>query len=90
MTVYWICKEKDLKLIPKDVKYGLEHDWLLDEGEGTIVFESLDDAHETIMSIYPLAKYSFEMRDNFATVENFDDHLWELKEYRNGLNCKTM
>ena len=82
MNVYWTCREENLKQIPKDIKYWLEHDWLLDEGEGTIVFESLDDAHRAIISIYPLARYSLNMRDNFATVENFDDHLWELKEYR--------
>lgn len=82
MKVYWTCKEKDLKKIPKDIKYWLENDWLLEEQEGTIVFESLDDTHKAIISIYPLARYSFNMRDNFATVENFDDHLWELKEYR--------
>ena len=82
MNVYWTCKEEDLKKIPKDIKYWLEHDWLLDEGEGTIVFESLDDTHKAIMSIYPLAQYSLDIGDNFATVENFDNHLWELKEYR--------
>ena len=82
MNVYWTCKEEALKKIPKDIKYWLEHDWLLDEGEGTIVFESLDDTHKAIMSIYPLAQYSLDIRDNFATVENFDNHLWELKEYR--------
>jgi hypothetical protein len=82
MNIYWTCKEEDLKKIPKDIKYRLEHDWLLDEGEGTIVFESLDNALRAIISIYPLAQYSFNMRNNFAIVENFDDHLWELKEYR--------
>jgi hypothetical protein len=54
---------------------------LLDEGEGTVVFYSLDDTHRTIMSIYPLATYILKMRDTFAMVEEFDDHLWELKEY---------
>jgi hypothetical protein len=82
MDIYWTCKEKDLKKIPKKIKYWLEHDWLLDGDEGTIVFESLDDTHKAIMSIYPLAQYSLDVRDNFATVENFDNHLWELKEYR--------
>lgn len=82
MNVYWTCKEKDLSNIPQNIKYWLEHDWLLDEDEGTIIFESLDDAHRAIMSIYPLAQYSFNIKNNFATVENFDDHLWELKEHR--------
>lgn len=82
MNVYWTCKEKDLEKIPEDIEYWSEHDWLLNEGEGTIVFESLDDAHRAIISIYPLARYSFAMRDNSAIVESFDDHLWELKEYR--------
>ena len=82
MNVYWTCKEKDLEKIPKDIKYWLEHDWLLGKSEGTIVFESLDDAHKAIISIYPLARYFFNMRDNSAIVENFDDHLWELKENR--------
>ena len=82
MNIYWTCKEENLKKIPKDIKYWLEHDWLLDESEGTVVFESLDDAHRAIMSIYPLARYSFNIRDSFATIESFDDRLWELKEYR--------
>lgn len=82
MIVYWTCKEEDLKKIPSDINCSLEHDWLLDEGEGTVVFSSLDDTHRTIMSIYPLATYILKMRDTFAMVEEFDDHLWELKEYR--------
>ena len=82
MNVYWTCKEEDLKKIPSDIKYGLEHDWLLNEDEGTVVFSSLDDTHRVIMSIYPLARYILKMRDTFATVEEFDNHLWELKEYR--------
>ena len=81
MTLYWTCKEEDLTKIPNDIKYYLENDWLLDN-EGTIVFQSLDDTYKAIKSIYPLATYDIKIKDAFITIENFDSHLWELKEYR--------
>jgi hypothetical protein len=85
MQVIWDgCKSsKDLEKIPQDIIYGLEHDWLI-EDSGSIIFHSLDDAYRAIKAIYPLATYTLEVNNSYATIfiENFDNHLYELKEYR--------
>ena len=82
------CKNvKDLIKIPTNIPFGMDTDWIGGEG-GTISFSSLDDAYRAIKAIYPLATYSMEIDNShiFIHIENFDNHLYELKEYRNGLN----
>jgi hypothetical protein len=82
MRVYWYCVEDNLKKIPKHIQYWREHDWLLEGDAGTITTQSLDAMHKIITSIYPLATYTLEINGTSAIVKDFNDHQYELKEFR--------
>lgn len=87
MIVVWECKENDLKKIPEEILYGMDESWLT-RNEGLVYFKTLDDAYHAIKNIYPLATYSMKINNSYIHVyiENFDNHLYELKGYRNDLN----
>lgn len=84
MEIYWYTKKKYVRRIPAEIKFDLENDYLTEDEECTFTFHSADDCIRAIQSLFPYATFSleFDLTYESGEVVNFDDHLWELKEYR--------
>ena len=68
--------------------FDLDNDYLHPRETCTLIFDSADECIKAIKLLYPNATFnlSYNMAYYCGQVCNFDDHLWELKEYRDGLN----
>ena len=92
MEVYWYTKKEYSEKLYGKVEDDFDNDYYLPIDECTYVFQSADECLKAIRILFPMATFSlsFDMNYNCGQVCNFDDHLWELKEYRDELNLKTI
>ena len=90
MKIYWHTKKEHINHLSGEVIFDLDNDYLQSADTCTLIFKSADDCIKAIKFLYPNATFnlSFNMTYNRGQVCDFDDHLWELKEYRNGTNKK--
>ena len=88
MEVYWHTKKEHIDRLRDEVDFDLDNDYLHPRETCTLIFNSADECIKAIKLLYPNATFnlSYNMAYYCVQVCNFDDHLWELKEYRDGLN----
>ena len=88
LEIYWHTKKEYSEKLYGKVEYDFDNDYLLPIETCTYIFQSADDCLKAIRILFPMATFSlsFDMSQEVGQVCHFDDHLWELKEYRDGLN----
>lgn len=84
MTINWYTKKEYADCIQREITFDLDNDCLSPDDKCTFVFQSADDCIKAIKHLFPNATFnlSFDLAYTTGYVEDFDDHLWELKEYR--------
>ena len=84
MEIYWYTKKEYAEKIQDQVNFNLDNDYLLPLDTCTYIFSSADECLKAIQLLFPMATFnlSFNISQRIGQVCNFDDHLWELKEYR--------
>lgn len=92
MEIYWHTKKEYSEKLYGKVEYDFDNDYYLPVEECTYVFQSADECLKAIRILFPMATFSlsFDMSQEVGQVCHFDDHLWELKEYRDELNSRTI
>lgn len=92
MEIYWHTKKEHIDHLRGEVVFDLDNDYLLPTETCTLIFNSADECIKAIKFLYPNATFnlSYNMAYYCGQVCNFDDHLWELKEYRDELNSRTI
>lgn len=92
MEVYWHTKKEHIDRLRGEVVFDLDNDYLLPIETCTLIFNSADECIKAIKLLYPNATFnlSYNMAYYCGQVCNFDDHLWELKEYRDELNLEAI
>ena len=92
MEVYWHTKKEYIDWLRDKVVFDLDNDYLHPRETCTLIFSSADECIKAIKLLYPNATFnlSYNMAYYCGQVCNFDDHLWELKEYRDELNSRTI
>ena len=92
MEVYWHTKKEHIDHLRGEVVFDLDNDYLHPRETCTLIFSSADECIKAIKFLYPNATFnlSYNMAYYCGQVCDFDDHLWELKEYRDELNIRTV
>lgn len=82
--IYWYTKKEYAEKLYNKVEFDLDNDFYLPTDSCTYVFSSADECLKAIRILFPMATFSiaFDISQDVGQVSNFDDHLWELKEYR--------
>lgn len=82
--IYWYTKKEYAEKLYNKVEFDLDNDFYLPTDSCTYVFSSADECLKAIRILFPMATFfiAFDISQDVGQVSNFDDHLWELKEYR--------
>lgn len=84
MNIMWYTKKENGDLVPNDIEWDWDNDWLDQEDDcATMVFNSLEELFKTIKVIYPYATYSISINNSWesAYVTDFNSHLENDRRY---------